>query len=427
VSAFAGEVSHKLSAAPPSFHVECRQMSEASLPQHPVPETDRTFDELDLVPELRTAVAEMGWTHPTPIQAAIIPTAIAGRDVVGLAETGSGKTAAFALPMVQRLGEPRGYPRGLILSPTREITLQTKSFLDYFGASHHLRAVSLVGGLNIRHQMDELKKHPDIVVATPGRLLDHLERGTVRLDRVCELVLDEADHMLDLGFMPQILAVLEKIPPERHTMMFSATMPREIARLAARFLNDPVRVDITPPGMAARGITHRIYLVDVDNKRPAVLSLINHELGPTLIFVRRRSDAEWLYRILQRAGHPVERIHADLSQKERLASLSGFREGHHRILIATDVAARGLDIPAITHVINYDLPDNVEDYVHRAGRTARGNATGLVSSIVTWLEKEMIRDIEAALGEPLARCTTPGVEAYVERKVPRRAVRRRML
>jgi len=398
-------------------------MSDASLPQHPVPETDRSFDELGLAPELRTAIDEMGWTHPTPIQAAIIPAALEGHDVVGLAETGSGKTAAFALPLVQRLGEPKRIARALILSPTREITLQTKGFLDYFGASHRLRAVSLVGGLNIRHQMDELAKKPEILVATPGRLLDHAGRGTVRLDRIEELVLDEADHMLDLGFMPQINRVLEQLPERRHTMMFSATMPPEIERLTRRFLVDPVRVDITPPGRAASGITHRLYLVDVDNKKAAVLSLLNQELGTTLVFVRRRSDAEWLFRILEREGHPVDRIHSDLSQKERLRSLSGFREGHHRILIATDVAARGLDIPIIRHVVNFDLPDTVEDYIHRAGRTARGEATGLVSSIATWLEKEMIRDIERALGEKLARCTTPGVEPYVEMK-PRRRMRR---
>jgi ATP-dependent RNA helicase RhlE len=398
-------------------------MAQASLPQHPVPETDRSFDELGLASELRTAVAEMGWTHPTPIQAAIIPPALEGHDVVGLAETGSGKTAAFALPLVQRLGPPKGWPRALILSPTREITLQTKSFLDYFGASHKLRAVSLVGGLNIRHQMDELAKKPDIVVATPGRLLDHVGRGTVKLDRIEELVLDEADHMLDLGFLPQILDVLETIPAERHTMMFSATMPPEIARLAHHFLVDPVRIDITPPGRTAAGITHRLYLVDVDNKKACVLSLLNHELGTTLVFVRRRSDAEWLYRVLEREGHPVERIHSDLSQKERIQSLSGFREGHHRILIATDVAARGLDIPIIRHIVNYDLPDTVEDYIHRAGRTARGEATGLVSSIATWLEKEYIREVERAIGEPLPRCSTPGVEQYVEMK-PKRMMRR---
>ncbi len=398
-------------------------MKQASLPQHPVPETDRSFDDLQLTPELRLAVDELGWTHPTPIQAAIIPTALAGSDVVGLAETGSGKTAAFALPMIQRLVPGKGVT-GLVLSPTREITLQTKAFFDYFGASRRMRAVSLIGGLNIRHQMDELRKKPDIVVATPGRLLDHLERGTVRLDKVRELVLDEADHMLDLGFMPQIHKVLEHLPKQRHTMMFSATMPADVERLARRFLTDPVRVDITPPGRTASGITHRLYLVDVDNKRAAIHSLLNHELGPTLVFVRRRSDAEWLFRILEREGHPVERLHSDLSQRERLEALSGFREGRHRILVATDVAARGLDIPVIRHVVNYDIPETVEDYIHRAGRTARGEATGLVSTVATWMNKEMVREIERAIGHPLARCTTPGVEPYVEH-VPRRRLGRR--
>ena len=397
-------------------------MPEVLLPQHPVPETDRSFDELGLAPEIRRAVAELGFVHPTPIQAAVIPIALEGRDVVGLAETGSGKTAAFALPMVQRLEAGRGVT-GLVLSPTREITLQTKTFLDYFGASRHLRAVSLIGGLNIRHQMDELRKKPDIVVATPGRLLDHLERGTVRLDKVRELVLDEADHMLDLGFMPQIHAVLEHLPRERHTTMFSATMPTDVARLAQRFLSDPVRVDITPPGKAASGITHRLYLVDVDNKKPCILALLNQELGATLVFVRRRSDAEWLYKALLREGHPVERLHADLSQKERLAALSSFREGHHRILVATDVAARGIDVAAIRHVVHYDMPESVDDYVHRAGRTARGSATGLVSSIATWMDKELIKEIERTLGQQLPRCTVPGVEPYVE-IVPRRRMRR---
>jgi ATP-dependent RNA helicase RhlE len=397
-------------------------MAEASLPQHPVPESDRDFDELGLVPELRTAVAEMGWTHPTPIQAAVIPAALEGHDVVGLAETGSGKTAAFALPMVQRLERGHGIT-GLILSPTREITLQTKAFLDYFGASRHLRSICLIGGLNIRHQMDELRKKPDIVVATPGRLLDHAERGTVRLDHVRELVLDEADHMLDLGFLPQILKVLRQVPAERHTMMFSATMPREVERITKQFLTEPVRVDITPPGRTAEGITHRLYLVDIDNKKPCILSLLNNELGATLVFVRRRSDAEWLYKALKREEHPVERLHADLSQKERLKALSGFREGHHRILVATDVAARGIDIPAIRHVVNYDIPETVEDYVHRAGRTARGSLTGLVSTIATWMDKEMIRSIERAIEQPLPRCITPGVEPYVEMK-PRRRMRR---
>ncbi|MFN7941816.1 MAG: DEAD/DEAH box helicase [Thermoanaerobaculia bacterium] len=400
-------------------------MHEGPLPLHPVEETGLPFTSLGISAPLLLAVRELGWVHPTPIQAAIIPPAITGRDVVGLAETGSGKTAAFAIPMVERLEHGQGI-RGLILSPTREITLQTKAFLDYFGAPKRLRAASIIGGLNIRHQMDELHKGMDIVVATPGRLLDHVERRTIRLDGVRELVLDEADHMLDMGFMPQIHAILALLPKERHTMMFSATMPPPIARLTQKFLADPLRIDITPVGRTAAGITHRIYLVDEDNKKPCVLALLNQELGATLVFVRRRSDAEWLWKALKRDGHPVERLHADLTQKERLAALASFREGRHRILIATDVAARGIDIPAIQHVINYDLPETVEDYIHRAGRTARGKLHGLVSSIATWKDKEYVGELERAIGQKLPRCVAAGVEPYQERTA-KRAIRRRLL
>lgn len=400
------------------------RMHESNLPRQPAPESSQSFDDLGLTPELRVAVAELGWQRPTPIQALVIPPALAGRDLIGLAETGSGKTAAFGLPIVQRLPAD-GRVRALVLSPTREITLQTKSFLDYFGASRRLRAVALIGGLQIRHQMDALARKPQIVVATPGRLLDHLERGTVRLDAVSELVLDEGDHMLDLGFMPQIHRILEYLPEQRHTMLFSATMPPPIERLAQRFLTEPLRLDVTPKGKAARGITHRLYLVDIDNKRPCILSLLNRELGTTLVFTRRKVDAEWLSRVLEREGHRVERIHSDLTQAQRLAALDGFREGRHRILVATDVAARGLDIPAIEHVINYDIPDTVEDYVHRAGRTARGDAEGVVSTIATFLDKPLIKEIEATLGHELPRCTTLGVEPNVEYK-PRRRMGRRL-
>ncbi len=400
------------------------RMHESNLPRQPAPESSQSFDDLGLTPELRVAVAELGWQRPTPIQALVIPPALAGRDLIGLAETGSGKTAAFGLPIVQRLPAD-GRVRALVLSPTREITLQTKSFLDYFGASRRLRAVALIGGLQIRHQMDALARKPQIVVATPGRLLDHLERGTVRLDAVSELVLDEGDHMLDLGFMPQIHRILEHLPEQRHTMLFSATMPPPIERLAQRFLTEPLRLDVTPKGKAARGITHRLYLVDIDNKRPCILSLLNRELGTTLVFTRRKVDAEWLSRVLEREGHRVERIHSDLTQAQRLAALDGFREGRHRILVATDVAARGLDIPAIEHIINYDIPDTVEDYVHRAGRTARGDAEGVVSTIATFLDKPLIKEIEATLGHELPRCTTLGVEPYVEYK-PRRRLGRRL-
>jgi ATP-dependent RNA helicase RhlE len=398
-------------------------MQSVAIPQHPVQTTDKPFDSLGLSAAVLASVARVGFVHPTPIQAAVIPAALAGRDLIGLAETGSGKTAAFVLPLADRLTHDGVGVRGLIVSPTREIALQTKSFLDLFGEGHRLRTVCLIGGVKMGPQMRGLAGRPDVVVATPGRLLDHVERGSVRLDRVSELVLDEADHMLDMGFLPQVLRILEELPAERHTMMFSATMPAPIERLAQRFMRDPVRIDILPEGGAAEGISHRLYLVDTENKKALLLALLHQELGSTLVFIRRKSDAEWLSRVLEREGHPVERIHSDLSQSQRVSALQGFREGEHRILVATDIAARGLDIPRIRHIINFDMPETVEDYIHRAGRTARGALQGIVSSIATWQDKPMVKEIEATLGEELPRCTVPGVAAYVEMK-PKVTMRR---
>jgi ATP-dependent RNA helicase RhlE len=396
-------------------------MESIALSQHPVETTDTPFDALGLSEPILRIVRQVGFLHPTPIQARVIPHALAGRDLIGLAETGSGKTAAFVLPLAERLTHGRGV-RGLIVSPTREIALQTKAFLDLFGQDHQLKTVCLIGGVKMGPQIHGLGQQPDIVVATPGRLLDHVERGSLRLDRVEELVLDEGDHMLDLGFLPQVLRILEELPRERHTMMFSATMPAPIERLAQRFLKDPLTVDILPQG-AAEGIEHRLYLVDPENKKACLLSLLKEEKGSTLVFIRRRSDAEWLSRFLEREGVSVERIHSDLSQGQRVQALKGFREGEHRVLVATDIAARGIDVPEIEHIINYDMPDCPEDYIHRAGRTARGDREGTVSSIATWQDKPTIKEIESKLGEELPRLVTPGVEPYVELK-PKTTMRR---
>ena len=390
-------------------------MQTAAIPQHPVETTDKTFADLGLSSLILDSIARVGFVHPTPIQAAVIPVALTGRDLIGLAETGSGKTAAFCLPLAERLTHGQGV-RGLIVSPTREIALQTKAFLDLFGADQKLKTACLIGGVKMGPQLRSLGQRPDIVVATPGRLLDHVERGSVRLDGVTELVLDEADHMLDLGFLPQVQAILQELPTERHTMMFSATMPAPVERMAQRFMRTPIRIDILPEGGAAEGISHRLYLVDTENKKACLLALLHQELGSTLVFIRRKVDAEWLCGVLEREGHPVERIHSNLSQRERVQALDGFREGEHRILVATDIASRGIDIPRIRHIINFDMPETVEDYIHRAGRTARGAMNGIVSSIATWQNKPMIKDIEATLGEELPRCTVPGVEPYVEMK-----------
>jgi len=398
-------------------------MFTGGIPQHPVATTDKSFSELGLSKTIVDAITRVGFEHPTPIQAAVIPPALEGRDVIGLAQTGSGKTAAFVLPIAEKLTHGEGI-RALILAPTREIALQTKAFLDLFGADHKLATACVIGGVRMRPQTSALHAMPDVIVATPGRLLDHVRQRHVKLDHIEHLVLDEADHMLDLGFLPQVRDILRRLPKQRQTAMFSATMPDSIEMIAKEFMNDPVRIDITPVG-AAEGISHRLYLVKAEDKRKALLELLLEELGSTLVFTRRKIDADWLYHVLQRQGHPVTRIHSDLSQGRRVEALRGFREGEHRILVATDIAGRGIDIPGIRHVINFDIPENVEDYVHRAGRTARGRAEGIVSTIATWQDGAMVRDIEITLGEKIPRCTVPGVESWEElEKKPSRERRR---
>lgn len=400
-------------------------MYTGAIPQHPVDTVDTTFTSLGLSAEVVATIEKIGFVHPTPIQAAVIPTALSGSDVIGLAQTGSGKTAAFVLPMAERLTHGRGV-RGLIMAPTREIALQTKAFLDLFGKNHNLHTACLIGGVRMKPQLEALRAQPDVVVATPGRLLDHVNRRTVNLENVEMLVLDEADHMLDLGFLPQIRDVLRKLPRDRHTMMFSATMPDSIEMIARDFMRDPVRIDIMPAGGAAEGITHRVYVVKEADKRNCLLALLDQELGSTLVFTRRKVDAEWLYAVLDRKGHPVARIHADQSQNKRVDALKTFREGEHRILVATDIAGRGIDIPGIEHVINFDIPENVEDYVHRAGRTARGRAKGIVATIATWQDLPMVRKIEETLGEKVPRCTVPGVEPWEESEKKAATKRRRV-
>jgi ATP-dependent RNA helicase RhlE len=401
-------------------------MHNAAIPQHPVDTiVDSTFAKLGLSAEVLATIEQIGFVHPTPIQNAVIPTALTGKDVIGLAQTGSGKTAAFVLPMAEKLTHGRGV-RGLIMAPTREIALQTKAFLDLFGKNHNLHTACLIGGVRMKPQLDALHDNPDVIVATPGRLLDHVNRRTVNLEKVEMLVLDEADHMLDLGFLPQIRDVLRRLPRDRHTMMFSATMPDSIEMIARDFMRDPLRIDIMPAGGAAEGITHRLYVVKEADKRNCLLALLDQELGSTLVFTRRKIDAEWLYAVLDRKGHPVARIHADQSQGKRVDALKTFREGEHRILVATDIAGRGIDIPGIEHVINFDIPENVEDYVHRAGRTARGRAKGIVATIATWQDLPMVRKIEETLGEKVPRCTVPGVEPWEESEKKPAAKRRRV-
>ena len=402
-------------------------MFTGGVPQDPSTQ-EVSFAELGLSDPIIGPLGGFGFEHPTPIQHRVIPKALEGLDIVGLAQTGSGKTGAFGLPMVERLIHGKGV-RGLILCPTREIALQTQSFLEVVGKDHELETVCLIGGVKMGPQITGLRKHPDIIVATPGRLWDHFERKNLRLDKIEQLVLDEADHMLDLGFLPQIQRVLEAVPADRQTMMFSATMPPTIENLARRFMNSPMIIDLRPEYRMAEGIDHRLYIVEPESTRDCLVAIAAEEKGSMLIFLRRKIDVDWACRQLQLEGHPVEKIHSSRTQKQRVEALQGLREGEHRILIATDIAARGIDIPIIEHIVNYAMPETVEDYIHRAGRTARGALGGTVSTIATWKDREDIRSVEKAIGQSLPRCLAEGVEPYVERKSTirgRKKIRRRL-
>ncbi|MDA8019263.1 MAG: DEAD/DEAH box helicase [Thermoanaerobaculia bacterium] len=402
-------------------------MFTGAIPQVGLEVIEDTWQSLGLSAAIIDTIEGLGFSHPTSIQAAVIPIALEGTDIIGLAQTGSGKTAAFCLPLAERLTHGRGV-RGLILCPTREIALQTKAFLDSFGRDHELETAVIIGGVKFGPQIQALRRKPDILVATPGRLADHMRRRNVHLRDVEELVLDEADHMLDLGFLPQIQEILTQVPEDRRTMMFSATMPPPIERLAQRFMDDPYLVDQRPVDKVASGIEHRLYLVTQDSdKKEALVQLLKEVEGSTLVFARRKIDVEWLARQLQNAGVEAERIHSDRTQAQRVRALKGFRQGSTRILAATDVAARGIDVPRLQHVVNYELPDTVEDYVHRAGRTARGQAVGIVSTIGTWQDKVMIGDIERVIGRTIPRHELEGIEHYKELKKKRGGLRRRRL
>lgn len=385
--------------------------------EHSVPETAATFRDLKLSAEILKCLESVGFVHPTPIQAQAIPVALTGSDLIGCAQTGTGKTGAFVIPLAERLTHGHGV-QALILCPTREIALQTKAFIELFGETHNLTAAVLIGGVRINPQITELKAKPDIIVATPGRLFDHIERKTISLKGIREVVFDEADRMLDMGFLPQIESIMRHVPKERHTMMFSATMPFNVRRLADRYLRTPVQIDIAAPGETAEGIEHRLYLVDPMDRMKLLRALLAAVPGPTLVFVRMKCDVESTARIIEvQCKETAAYMHADLGQGERVAALDAFRNNKVRILVATDVAARGLDIPQIAHVIHYGVPENAEDYVHRSGRTARYFGTGITSLIGTWMAKASILAIEKLIGKELPRCAMPGIPEFKEIKV----------
>ena len=371
----------------------------------------RSFTDLPLTPAMRDAIAGAGFSIPTPIQAEAIGPILEGRDLIGCAQTGTGKTAAFAVPTIERLtgAGPRpstgvgSGPRALVLAPTRELALQIAETFDTLGGARGLKTAVLIGGEAMGPQLAALQRRPDVIVATPGRLFDHLERHTATLGSIRIVVLDEADRMLDMGFAPQVERILRVTPLDRQTLCFSATMPPEVDRLVRRHLVRPVRVEVGTVAKPVAKVTQVLYPADGLKKTPLLLRLLGEERGRTLVFTRTKHRADRVARAVLAAGHRVARLHADRSMSQRREALDGFRSGRYRVLIATDIAARGIDVPEIAHVVNFDLPGTPEDYIHRIGRTARAEASGRASSLAAPEEREQLRAIERHLGHPVPR------------------------
>ncbi len=369
-----------------------------------------TFDELTSSGALLRAIGDLGWTEPTPIQRKAIPAAREGRDVLGIAQTGTGKTGAFLIPTIQRQEDREGL-HTLVLCPTRELAQQVASDARELSSHTELFVGEIYGGVAYEPQIRDLRAGFDILVATPGRLIDHLEKGNVDLSTVDVLILDEADRMLDMGFRPQIERVLQRMPKERQTLLFSATMPNGVHALAMRIQREPVWVEATPQATAAETVEQIVYSVRPDRKVDLLLELLKDpEMDQVLVFTRTKRGADLLFHRLRATGMKVNVIHGDRNMQQRGSAMDAFSEGHVQVLVATDVAQRGLDIEGISHVVNFDVPNDPEDYVHRIGRTGRAGASGDAITFMTAAELGQVRSIERVLGYALPRMSLEGYD-----------------
>jgi ATP-dependent RNA helicase RhlE len=382
-----------------------------------------SFADLGLTPELLRAVAELGYTTPTPIQIQAIPAVLADRDVLAGAQTGTGKTAAFILPILQKLGDPPGRaPRALVLTPTRELAAQIGESARAYGKYLKFRTLVVFGGVNIKQQILDLRGGCDILVATPGRLLDLAEQGAVNLRCVRCLVLDEADRMLDMGFLPAIRRVLKLLPAERQNLMFSATYVAEIRELASRILRDPASIEVAARNATAEGVDHQVYRVPKDHKRHLLAHLIEDgNWHQVLVFTRTKHGANRLTKQLQSNGILATAIHGNKSQAARTKALHDFKTNKVTALVATEVAARGLDIKELPHVVNYELPNVPENYIHRIGRTARAGGSGQAVSLVSPDEAPLLKDIETMLKRKLPVTALPAFKMLAFSDAPHRA------
>jgi ATP-dependent RNA helicase RhlE len=404
------------------------------------------FGAFQLPEPLQRSIARLGYETPTPIQQSAIPVGTSGRDVIGIAQTGTGKTLAFALPIIARgmadtaprSGSPlspdrirerregrgndiRGM-RALILAPTRELALQIEAEFKKVGGSLGITTTVLIGGAPMGRQSSELRKGPNVIIATPGRLLDHIGQRNVHLDKTDVVVLDEADRMLDMGFLPAIKQIMDRLPKERQTMLFSATMPNEIASIARMYLNDPVRVEVSPAGTMTELVKQELYMVPGTEKGELLQMLLRENDGSVLVFARTRHGARKVAKSLRNVGHAAAELHSDRTLSQRKEALEGFKRGEYRVLVATDIAARGIDVKQISLVINFDLPDCSDDYIHRIGRTGRAGHVGAAITIATPEQGRDVREIEKLIGMelPLAGGAEHRPRPMVGRHVGRR-------
>jgi ATP-dependent RNA helicase RhlE len=381
------------------------------------------FYGLGIAPKLLEAIERRKLTQPTPIQEKAIPAALEGKDLMGIAQTGTGKTLAFGIPMIQQLARLKG--RGLVILPTRELAIQVDEEFEKIGKLIGLRTAVLIGGQSMVPQKSALARKPHVIIATPGRLIDHLEQRTVKLDDIRVLVLDEADRMLDMGFEPQIKRILQTVPKERQTLLFSATMPPEITDIAKKYMQLPVRVEIARAGTANENVSQELFVVQKNDKLRLLDKILTETRGTVLVFSRTKHGAKKITMAVKRMGHTSAEIHSNRSLAQRREALDGFKSGKYRVLVATDIAARGIDVKGIELVLNFDLPDNPDDYVHRIGRTGRAGHEGRAISFATPDQSRDVRDIErliriaiprAAHGElPPARAMSPAGHEFDDR------------
>ena len=388
------------------------------------PHTEHTFNGLGISPNILDILASLKFSTPTPIQYRAIPEGVAGKDVVGVAQTGTGKTLAFGIPLLQRLAAGEG--RGMILVPTRELALQVDETLSKIARPLGLRTTVFIGGASMGMQVSSLRRDPHVIIATPGRLLDHLAQKTLKLDKVEVLVLDEADRMLDMGFWPQVKKIIASAPSARQTMLFSATLSKDIMQLATQHMKLPLRIEVAPAGTTVEKISQEFFVVRKEDKARLLEKILGDYAGSTLVFSRTKHGAKRIMRTISSMGHTAAEIHGNRSLSQRREALDGFKNGKYRVLVATDIASRGIDVKGIELVLNYDLPMDTADYVHRIGRTARAGAEGHAISFAEPHQKREIRDIEHLIRKTVPISALPALpparaaQPYVDDDRPRR-------